>query len=301
MDMFKNICALIVTFHPNGDFPSRVSAVSQQVSKVIIVDNASNQEARNRLKQLEDEDIKVHCIWNEENKGVAAAINQGFEWARNHHYEWILTLDQDSTVKNSFIETLMNVYQKIESKEKIAIVATNYIDPYIQQIHFRVREGAPLEWIERKTVITSGSLILMSAYNTIGPFRDDFFIDGVDNEYCLRARAKGFKIIFVLKLLFYHPIGQKTKVSIPFLPKFKIILTNHNCFRWFYISRNQCILTKEYFFKDFFWASGQFIRLCGLILIMVVFEKNRFEKIRFVSMGLWDGVRGKMRRHITVS
>ncbi len=38
---------------------------------------------------------------------------------------------------------------------------------------------------------TSGSLVDLAAYAEIGPFRSDFFIDGVDLEWCFRAWARG--------------------------------------------------------------------------------------------------------------
>nr|WP_167450857.1 glycosyltransferase family 2 protein [Methylobacterium terrae] len=39
---------------------------------------------------------------------------------------------------------------------------------------------------------TSGSLVDLEAYARIGPFRSDFFIDGVDLEWCFRAWARGY-------------------------------------------------------------------------------------------------------------
>ncbi|WP_331254750.1 glycosyltransferase family 2 protein [Methylobacterium currus] len=39
---------------------------------------------------------------------------------------------------------------------------------------------------------TSGSLVDLAAYARIGPFRSDFFIDGVDLEWCFRAWARGY-------------------------------------------------------------------------------------------------------------
>ncbi|BCM85206.1 glycosyltransferase family 2 protein [Methylobacterium indicum] len=49
------------------------------------------------------------------------------------------------------------------------------------------RDGlVPVEFLA-----TSGSLVDLAAYAEIGPFRSDFFIDGVDLEWCFRAWARG--------------------------------------------------------------------------------------------------------------
>src|SRR4030095_5315976 len=68
--------------------------------------------------------------------------------------------------------------------------------------------------IERRTVITSGTLLSLNAYDAIGRFRDDFFIDGIDHEYCLRARAKRYRILLMLAPLLVHSIGERKLVRV---------------------------------------------------------------------------------------
>jgi len=43
-------------------------------------------------------------------------------------------------------------------------------------------------------VITSGSLLPLATYADIGPFREEFFIDFVDTDYCFRARKEVDKL-----------------------------------------------------------------------------------------------------------
>jgi rhamnosyltransferase len=44
-------------------------------------------------------------------------------------------------------------------------------------------------------VITSGSFIPISIFNDVGFMREELFIDFVDIDWCLRARAKGYEIV----------------------------------------------------------------------------------------------------------
>ena len=59
----------------------------------------------------------------------------------------------------------------------------------------------------RKTIITSGNLLSLRAFDTIEPFMDDFFVDHVDNEYYLMARAKGYYVIVTSKPIMEHRLG----------------------------------------------------------------------------------------------
>lgn len=50
----------------------------------------------------------------------------------------------------------------------------------------------PVELVPVEFLATSGSLVDLAAYARIGPFRSDFFIDGVDLEWCFRAWSLGY-------------------------------------------------------------------------------------------------------------
>ena len=66
-------------------------------------------------------------------------------------------------------------------------------------------------------VITSGALYNLKAYPKIDPFRDDFFIDYVDIEYCLRAKQNGYNIVVNCNARLYHRLGnQQTRMAGPF-------------------------------------------------------------------------------------
>jgi rhamnosyltransferase len=65
-------------------------------------------------------------------------------------------------------------------------------------------------------LISSGSLIDLAAFAEIGPFREDFFIDGIDIELCFRARARGFRTIMAMDEEMPHRLGQGT-IRVPLL------------------------------------------------------------------------------------
>ena len=133
----------------------------------------------------------------------------------------------------------------------------------------------------------------LTAYDKIGPFREDFFIDSVDHEYCLRAHHKGFKIIFVLKPLFYHAMGYKVKVN--FLG-FKVTVSNYSHSRRYYIARNRLILTREYFLKEPGWLLQHLLSILASTIKIGLFEKEGFKKVKWTFIGILDAINKKMCR-----
>jgi rhamnosyltransferase len=147
-------------------------------------------------------------------------------------------------------------------------------------------------WEEVESVITSGSLIPLAVHAAVGPFRDDFFIDYVDSEYCFRARAQGYRVIRTAKPLMSHTIGAPTRHTVLGLCKWT---TNHSADRRYYIARNDTVMLREYGGYPFgSWALkslGRRLRTCKRI---VLYEQFKARKIAAVSAGWWDGVRGHM-------
>jgi len=293
---FDNICAIIVTLEVDVDFKQRVENIIHQVAKVVIVDNSSGDKTIKILQDLAD-NKKIFVIFNKQNLGIAAALNEGIFWALNNGYHWALTLDDDSTAEPFMVETLSGIYNSVMDQEHIAIIGANHIDPTTKELYVDPGRGKVKDWITRVTVITSGSLMPLKAYQKIGPLRNDFFIDGVDHEYCLRARSKGFKIYLALKPILRHPMGNRKKISL-IIPWIKIVTTNYQPFRWYFLVRNRLILVKEYLFKEPIWCISRLIRMIGLMGIMLFFEKKRAQKVKFIFLGFADFIHGNMSRDI---
>lgn len=85
-----------------------------------------------------------------------------------------------------------------------------YRDGYTGEMERRCPADGRL-WVEKRGIVTSGSLLPLTAYERVGPFREDFFIDAIDYVFCMRARAKGFRVVKVCRLGMTHCLGHMTK------------------------------------------------------------------------------------------
>jgi rhamnosyltransferase len=285
------ICAVVVTCNPDAGFPERLSRVRPQVACVVVVDNGSPPTAVEMLRNAAA-NPDFDLILNDSNLGVATALNQGARFARARSFRWVLTLDQDSTVEPFLVDALLHAYAMYPSIEKVAVVGSNYYD---EKRGKTLAPASPADppYLEQTTVITSGTLLSLAAFEKIGPFRDDFFIDHVDDEYCLRARSMGYRVILCRKPVIRHSIGGAIGKGI--LGRM-VWSSNHSPARRYYMARNFLWTTRKNLFSSPRWVASRAIRHAGFLLLMLLLEKDRWEKIEGAARGVRDGLRGTPRR-----
>ncbi len=285
----RNICAVVVSYCAQAGLLEHLRGIAAQVGRLVVVDNGSSEFCRAQLKQLSN----VHLILNPQNEGVARALNQGVQWAVSQGFHWILTLDQDTVVDNDMVDSLCAVLQDIPDPLSVAVIGSNYMDATLNEPFLPLNENIGTSWLEVKTTITSGSLISVSALHQIGPFREEFFIDFVDFEYCLRARSKGFRVVMTRKPLMIHSIGNSTMHQLPWKTT---STSNHSPIRRYFMTRNQLALAKKYLWTEPRWTLSMLYRQFKATVLMCIFEKNVPLKLKFTVLGMLDGLASNFSR-----
>ena len=286
----KEVCAIAVTYHPDTELPSRLSRILRQVSRLVIVDNGSSDAEITTLQGFAA-NPSVTLMLNFTNLGIAIALNNGIDRAATLGFKWVLLLDQDSCIDDDMVQTLIEVQAAFPDRDRLAVIGSG----------FRDADEAPREptdesrgsgWEEAESVITSGSLIPLKAHAVVGPFREEFFIDYVDTEYCFRARAKGYRVIRTRKPIMRHAIGAVTRHQVLWLNKWTF---NHPADRRYYIARNDTVMLREYgHYVLGLWALKSFGRCVRLCKRIALYEEMKLQKIIAVAQGWWDGIRGHM-------
>jgi rhamnosyltransferase len=285
------VCAIVVTYHPDAAFAIRLNGVSAQVGTIVIVDNGSAEAERNMLREAAS-DPKIDLVFNLENLGLARALNIGIQRAVTLGYSWVLLLDQDSRVDPDMVRTLWGIQASFPDRERLAVVGSNYGDVTKRTPGAIGHESLGDDWEEVEIVITSGSLLPVAAYLILGPFREEFFIDYVDEDYCRRAKAKGYRVIKSRKHLMSHAIGSPTLHKMFRVTKWT---TNHSPDRRYYIARNNTVLLREYGnFRAGLWAWKSLSRCLRQCRRVALYEPMKTRKIVAVMQGWWDGIRGNM-------
>jgi len=116
--------SITVTFNPDIECLKLQfdSIKRQQIDICIIVDNGSH-----NVSEIEDltQQFNFTFIKLGTNYGLAYAQNVGIESAIFHDAKYILLLDQDSILKEKFVENLKRVYLKYD----VGILGASFYDP----------------------------------------------------------------------------------------------------------------------------------------------------------------------------
>jgi GT2 family glycosyltransferase len=147
------------------------------------------------------------------NPGLAQAYNRALETARAEGYDWLLTLDQDSTLPTNFIIRIAEVAQKIKSTLNIAAIVPQVAGDGHNLSPFQFALGAIPRWFPYGTfglldgatyALNSGATFRVVALSQIGGYDPLFPLDVSDiNLFHLLHRA-GKRVFLAGDLLVSH-------------------------------------------------------------------------------------------------
>ena len=133
--------------------------------------------------------------------------------------------------------------------------------------------------------MTSGNLINLNAYKKINGFKDWYFIDCVDFDYCLNLVRNGYEIHQVNKVILHHELGNTVKKQLFGKSYF---CDNHSYIRRYYIVRNRHYIYDEYN-KDFPDYCNAEIRCTKAeVKRIILFEKGKIKKLWYMYKGYRD-------------
>lgn len=283
----------MVTYHPWAEVLDHVRRIRAQVDAVMIVDNSGTPAARALLGPLAREP-GVGTIFNPENRGIAAAFNQGAARAAFDGFAWIATFDQDSRIPAGFVAGLRTALAAHPVRSKVAVVAPVYRDT---GLGFRYSPSVPLpaddpgRAVEVSVTASSGNLVSLAALRDCGGFRDDYFIDCVDFEFCLRLRRRGWRVLEARAVTLDHAQGEwRQRKWLGRSPRYN----DYGAVRRYYQARNRVRLYQRFALFDSSWIARDAWGFFCDFLKLLLFCENRAAKVRAMAVGLAHGVVGRM-------
>ncbi len=280
----QNCCAIIVTFHPDDGFVASLDRIVEIFAAVVLIDNHSALAFRQQLPNFASPKLTV--IQNSNNQGLARALNQGLDFAIAHQFAWACTFDQDSLINPNLLDTYIDLFQ--QASVKPMMIGCNYWHSALNKPFLKVQDNQPYR--VRKTMITSGTLLYLKLAESIGYFREDYFIDSIDHEYSLRARKHGYQLLMGTEVLMHHSIGRTATFQ-----RHKLFrIPEHSPLRKYYITRNSLTTAFNYFWYEPLWSLKQMVRLCVEFVTIVVYEQQKWSKISAMRLGIWHAITGSM-------
>lgn len=276
----NKICAVIITYNIDIKIIGVIEAVINQVETIIIVDNASQNKTVEILKSLQKYE-KVNIIFNEQNVGIAKALNQGIEFAETGKYDWILTLDHDSICENNMVKNMLE-YKKYLNCEQVKMIVPQVFE--INKNDFiSNRSDKSVKYFEVKDCIQSGAIIKTSVFKKVGYFNEELFIYHVDFDFCQRLLKNKYKIIQCNLATIYHEEGYKISRKILGM---EFYYNNYSEYSIYYITRNTIFMTKNY---SIFYIK----RIIKDFIHILLFDNKRREKLSYWIRGIKDALINK--------
>ena len=259
--MHKKYAIGIVTYQPDVQrLNENIAAASTQpeAGEILIVDNDKG-----------------------ENVGIASGLNQICQRAIDLGYEWVVTLDQDSVMQPG----TLSEFAQYTGMDDVGIICPRIEDRNMGRQYARSDQGT--EYIER--CITAGNLVRLSAWQAVGGFSEELFIDGVDFDFCMKMREKGYKILRTNNVFLLQEVGQGQSVTLPFHKQISIL--NHSPLRLYYIARNYLYIGHQHH-QSLHWA----FEVTKRMFIVLCFEQDKWQKLRYMFTGIchyYQGIMGK--------
>lgn len=224
MEDNTRIAAGIVLFNPDDEdrFIYCLNRLTEQFEKVYIFNNGAPFSF--------DKFKSVECISENENKGIAYALNKIMSYAQKDGYSWVVTMDQDSVIPDGLVNGYM---QHINESSDLGIICPQVIDKRrIYSVAEKNKEEIYVDFC-----ITSAACTSVEAWEKCGKFDEWLFIDLVDNDFCKRLTLSGYKILKLNQWVLDQEFGKiipKSKHTQEFWLKVSKILHNQNFAKFSY-------------------------------------------------------------------
>jgi GT2 family glycosyltransferase len=287
-----------------------VSGDALKIENVVIVDNASTDDSLDELDCFADT-LPIKIIRNEENRGFAAACNQG---AAGSSAEFLLFLNPDVELRSGCLEQ-PGRFLAHASNQSVGVVGIQLLDAEGLVLRSCARQPAVwsllghslaldrlmpsifpphflLEWDHRETrpvdqVMGAFYFVRRSLFDALGGFDERFFVYFEDLDFAVRMRKQGWTSVYLATAQVFH-LGCGTTRNI-------------KARRLFYSARSRIL----YSLKHFGIAGATAVAMTTLLLeplirLAAASASLRFADVKDVAHGfgmLWAGLPNIISTH----
>lgn len=290
------LCAVVVTYGADEEALDNLNVVIAECGQVVVVDNGSPANIIAAMAALSG----VTVLPQKENIGLAAALNVGLEHAVSLGCEWVVTFDQDSRPEPGMVAAMLAT----QRNHPLAAV----IGP---RIHEEGSDPSGYRWVARHQsvpflfrrvpctgvdlpavtmMVTSGSMVEVAAWRRLRGFDGALFIDYIDTDFCLRAIRAGCSVAVAGQAVLRHRLGARQTLRVlgrDFRP------THHAAFRHFYMARNRVRMWRRHAWAVPHWAAFDLSFALYNYTRVLLFEDQRWEKVKAIVRGTWHGLLGR--------
>lgn len=296
------VVAITVTYNDYEYLIKSLDALRSQsipIYKIVVVDNASNEDIRKKLKCWADEQIEI--LWLDENRGGAGGFEEGMRYSHvKYDPDWYWLMDADAYPRKDCAERLL---EQKNYCDDIGILAPLIygIDLNEYQLYHHKKESKFLFrdrpifcTYEEVPLISSieadafvGTMVSKCVVQDVGFVDGQLFIYGDDVEYTYRVSRK-HKVLLIRNAIMNHrdqPVNGEQKPV--------------NWWKDYYTFRNRILFVREYRKNRMYELVGiamlhlrVFKQLLKNMVAPYNFEMKKY-RYQLLCRALADGMDGK--------
>jgi rhamnosyltransferase len=295
------IAAAIAMYGPERDLLLRlVGAIAADVERIFLFLNSAPPAGLVEECAAAAGSTPVETLGTGINVGLGRLYNETAAAAGERGCDLVLQFDQDSNPVPGMPRRLMEAFDRAGGYAgRVALIGPRPV-PLDTGAADEVpaagtgTEGRGPSLSEVHFLISSGSLMDLQALAAIGPFRDDFFTDGIDIEWCFRARARGFRCIMALS----EPMPHRLGAGLIGLSLTGVGLARQPPVRLFTYARNQTVMMRLPHVP--LWWKARTAALIALRVVLGLSRGFRGPEVSAILRGIRSGLRGEMGRPVAV-
>lgn len=275
----------LIFYNPDPAMAERACAQlrSLEGTAVVVVDNSTTLAARRLVDEVTTRWSLTVVRLPKGNVGTAGGLNELIRRAAALNLPWLHYLDQDSVLETGYRQLL----EESESCTDTAWIGATYTEP---GTGFSSGRGDRIRYCPTRYVISSGSLLSVSACIEADFFSEVMFLDLVDTEMCLRLRRSGHHLAVDHERRMQHSIGAAARRVGP------LGITDHPLWRRRLMWRNSVLLARMYA-KDFPFEILRHWVVRVLETGLTAVHTRRFAVLGASFLGAREGLRLTTARH----
>jgi GT2 family glycosyltransferase len=289
VEVIKNCLASLNKLNPSPSYKV----------EIILVDNASTFPVK---AILEHEFPNVNYFRNETNVGFTGGNNIGIKYAIERKSDYILLLNNDTTVEPDFLNHL---FEFMEAHPNVGAVQPRIFFEYQRDLlwnggngfldifghthvyGYKKKSSSRYEKAKKQPWLTACAMMInlsLLQEKELVLMNEQYFTNYEDVELSFRIRKAGFDLFYVPDSVVYHIAGFSTntrkKGKEGFVHPFMVYMN----------SRNRLFVIREYS-PCYFLPTIFLFHFCYFILVLTYFLlRRRFQKFKKVVEAIKDGL-----------
>lgn len=297
--MTRQLAGVVVTYYPDLQrLEATLARLGPELTPLVVVDNSDDPDVARAVESCCRE-AGALLLAMKSNIGIAAAQNWGIRESLQRNATHVLFLDDDSELTAGAPTALLAAFDSLRvTRPNVVAMGPRVKDRRTGEFltfawrgrHIRQLRTADDhdDFTDSAFLLGSGAVVVAEAFETVGLFREEYFIDHVDKEWGLRAGASGFASVVTSSVTLLHSLGDTPDRD---ASGSAALYTHRSPVRDYYLTRNAFLL-----FRDLDLPRIRFVGMFRLLAeqsVRKVAHPVHPGQRRAVLRGVADGLRGR--------